>query len=99
MYKKYKRLVHISPDVLAKFSDVNLSLKRKKFGLICFPRICLAGLIYCDEEPLWLLNVIEDYCYFLGLHIENTSWKVLAYGIYARVVDVSEIERVSAANK
>ena len=32
-------------------------------------------------------------------HIENTSWKVLAYGIYARVVDVSEIERVSAANE
>ena len=31
--------------------------------------------------------------------IENTSWKVLAYGIYARVVDVSEIEQVSAANK
>ena len=28
--------------------------------------------------------------------IENTSWKVLAYGIYARVVDVSEIEQVSA---
>ena len=33
------------------------------------------------------------------LYIENTSWKVLAYGIYARVVDVSEIERMSAANK
>ena len=32
-------------------------------------------------------------------YIENTSWKVLAYGIYARVVDVSEIERVSAANE
>ena len=31
--------------------------------------------------------------------IENTSWKVLAYGIYALVVDVSEIERVSAANE
>ena len=30
---------------------------------------------------------------------ENTSWKVLAYGIYARVVDVSEIEGVSAANE
>ena len=26
-------------------------------------------------------------------------WKVLAYSIYARVVDVSEIERVSAANE
>ena len=36
----------------------------------------------------------DDYKY-----IENTSWKVLAYGIYARVVDVSEIERVSAANE
>ena len=32
-------------------------------------------------------------------YIENTSWKVLAYGIYARVVDVSEIERVSAVNE
>ena len=30
--------------------------------------------------------------------IENTSWKVLAYGIYARVFDVSGIERVRAAN-
>ena len=27
-------------------------------------------------------------------YIENTSWKVLAYGIYTRVVFVSEIERV-----
>ena len=33
------------------------------------------------------------------LYIENTSWKVLAYGIYAGVADVSEIERVSAANE
>ena len=32
-------------------------------------------------------------------NIENTSWKELAYGIYARVVDVLEIERVSAANE
>ena len=31
--------------------------------------------------------------------IENTSWKVLAYGIYTRVVFVSEIERVSTANE
>ena len=31
--------------------------------------------------------------------IENTSWKVLAYGIYTRVVFVSEIKRVSAANE
>ena len=35
----------------------------------------------------------------VDVDIENTSWKVLAYGIYAQVVDVSEIERVSAANE
>ena len=33
------------------------------------------------------------------MEIENTSWKVLAYGIYARFVVVSEIERVSTANE
>ena len=36
---------------------------------------------------------------YMSLYTENTSWKVLAYGIYERVVDVSEIERVSAANE
>ena len=30
----------------------------------------------------------------VNVNIENTSWKVRACGIYARVVDVSEIERV-----
>ena len=40
-----------------------------------------------------------SYVYHTFRYIENTSWKVLAYGIYARVVDVSEIERVSAANE
>ena len=44
---------------------------------------------------------IEPYKYSLKLriYIENTSWKVLAYGIYAQVVDVTEIERVNAANE
>ena len=33
-------------------------------------------------------------------YLDNTSWKVREYGIYARVVDVPEIERViSAANE
>ena len=31
--------------------------------------------------------------------IEDTSWKVRAYGIYARIVDVSKIERVSVGNE
>ena len=43
-------------------------VKRKKFGLICFP-----GLIYCDQEPLWLLNVMEDDCYFLGVHLRLST--------------------------
>ena len=66
MYKEYKRLVYAPPDLLARICKVNLS-NAKKFGLICFPRICFRGLIYCDQEPLWLLNVIEDVCYFLGV--------------------------------
>ena len=31
--------------------------------------------------------------------IEITSWKARAYGIFTRVGEVSEIERVSAANE
>ena len=66
MYKKYKRLAYTSPDLLARLCKL---VERKKFGLICFLRICFPGLIYCDREPLWLLNVIEDDCYFLGLNV------------------------------
>ena len=32
----------------------------------------IPGLIYCDQEPLWLLTVIEDDCY-LGVHIRLLS--------------------------
>ena len=49
--------------------------------------------------PGGLLVIMEVHQQNLLTEIENTSWKVLAYGIYARVVDVSEIERVSAANE
>ena len=67
MYKKYKRLVYTPSDLLARICKVNLS-NAKICSPICFPRICFRGLIYCDQEPLWLLNVIEDVCYFLGVH-------------------------------
>ena len=74
MYKKYKRLVYTPPDLLARICKVNLS-NAKKFSLICFPRICFRGLIYsCDQEPLWLLNVIEVVvCSFLGVHIRLST--------------------------
>ena len=41
--KKNKRLVCTHPDLLARICKL---VDRKKFGLICFPR-----LIYCDQEP------------------------------------------------
>ena len=59
-------------DLLARICKVDMS-NAKKCGLICFPRICFRGVIYCDQEPLWLLNVIEDVCYFLGVHIFRLS--------------------------
>ena len=65
MFKKYERLVYTSLDLLVRFCKVNLS-NAKKFGLICFPRICFPGLMYCDQEPLWL-------CHFLGVHIRLST--------------------------
>ena len=62
--KKNKRLVCTHPDFLARICKL---VERKNFGLICFPRICFARLIYCDQEPSLLLNVTEDY--FLGVHL------------------------------
>ena len=78
MYKKYKKLVYTPSDLLARIWNVNLS-NAKKCGPICFPRICFRGLIYCDQEPLWLLNVIEDVCYFLGVHIFRLSTRCKMY--------------------
>ena len=73
MYKKYKRLVYALPDLLARFSKVNLS-NAKKFGLICFPRICFRGLLSTMMKGhLWLLNVMEDVCYFLGVYIRLST--------------------------
>ena len=57
-------MVCTHPDLLARICK---HVERKKIGLICFPRICFPPLIYCDQEPLLLLNVTEDY--FLGVHI------------------------------
>ena len=45
----------------------------KKFGLIRFPRICFPGIIHCDQEPLRLLNVIEDDCYFWVFYMAINS--------------------------
>ena len=59
-----KRMVCTHPDLLARICKL---VERKKFGLICFPRICFPRPIHCDQEPLVLINVTEDY--FLAVHI------------------------------
>ena len=69
MYKKYKRLVYRPSDLLARFCKVNLS-NAKKLDLICLPRICFPGQIYCDQEPLWLLKVIAI---FVGVQIRLST--------------------------
>ena len=63
-------------------------IERKKFGLIC-----VRGLIYCDQEPLWLLNVIEDDCYFLGVHMRlSTRCKILfTLGLFANYFSLKSL--------
>ena len=60
--KKNKRLVCTHPDLLARICKL---VDRKKFGLICFPR-----LIYCDQEPLLLLN--------LTVHLFGCTYKAIS---------------------
>ena len=59
---KKKRLVCTHPDLLARICKL---VDRKKFGLICFPR-----LIYCDQEPLLLLN--------LTVHLFGCTYKAIS---------------------
>ena len=70
MYKKYKRLVYTSPDLLARFCKVNLSTAKNSAWFV-FQAIMALD---CDQEPLWLLNVSEDDCYFLGCTDMAINW-------------------------
>ena len=63
-----KRMVCTHPDLLARICKL---VERKKFGLICFPR-----LIYCDQEPLLLINVTEDYFFGCTYKAISTRYKV-----------------------
>ena len=65
MYKKYKRLVYTSPDLFARFCKVNLSNAKTSASFV-FQEFVFPGLIYCDQEPLWL-------CYFLGVIIRLST--------------------------
>ena len=60
--KNNERLVCTHPDLLARICKL---VDRKKFGLICFPR-----LIYCDQGPLLLLN--------LTVHLFGCTYKAIS---------------------
>ena len=82
------------------------SRSERKISLMIWRCICCDGVgtltaVEGNINSAKYQTTTGHTCTFLteGKEIENTSWKVLAYGIYARVVDVSEIERVSAANE
>ena len=62
MYKWYKRLFYTHPDLLARFCKVNLS-NAKKFGLIN----------QRWSRAIILINVIEDDCQFLGVHMRLST--------------------------
>ena len=83
-------MVYTHPDLLARFCKVEFS-KAKKIQPVffCFVLFCFlfskAELIYGDQEPLWLLNVIEDDCHVLGVHIRlSTRCKIcFTLGLFA----------------
>ena len=55
-----------------------------------------------DNSFYTLVGLFLTKLYHYGnvsIKTEIISWKVRAHGVYARVVDISEIERVSAANE
>ena len=68
-----KRLVCTHPDLLARICKL---VERKKIGLICFPRICFPRLIYCDQEPLLLLNVTGRLFFGCRYKAISTRYKI-----------------------
>ena len=97
MYKWYKRMVYTHSDLLARFCKVKFS-KAKKIHPVFFFFLLLffyfqAELIYGDQEPLWLLNVIEDDCHVLGVHIRlSTRCKIcFTLGLFANYFSLKSL--------
>ena len=73
-------MVCTHPDLLARICKL---VERKKFGLICFPR-----LIYCDQQPLSLINVTEDY--FFGC-----TYKALLYSHVSKGLETNKFKNLT----
>ena len=72
-------MVCTHPDLLARICKL---VERKKFDLICFPRICFPRLIYCDQEPLLLINVTEDYITCTLTKVQSEKKKVFCHACH-----------------
>ena len=79
MHKKYKWLAYTSPDLLARFCKVNLTNTISPAWFFISASLLDKGmqpvnykyvnwLIYCDQEPLWLLTH-RRWLLFFGVHI------------------------------
>ena len=82
-----KTLVYTHPDLLARICKL---VDCKKFGLICFPR-----LIYCDQEPLLLLNLTVDLfgCTYKAISTRYKIWftpKSLNFSMGASLLAVAK---------
>ena len=59
-------------------------------------QIKIRDIAGCEQSNAY---ITKRTLYSGSKDIEITSWKARAYGIFTRVGEVSEIERVSAANE
>ena len=68
MYKKFKRLVYTPPDLLARFCKANFWYlsSAKNSAWFVFQEFFFRPNLLWSTANLWLLNVIEEDCCFLG---------------------------------
>ena len=81
-------VIRVNPEI---FNSVRKEVKTEDVMLQKAQKPLLKGITAVAKVLSNFMKVEKD--------IEITSWKARAYGIFTRVGEVSEIERVSAANE
>ena len=87
---------HLSAILTANIStDISTEVPYKKI----LYSTDMGGLLKPPRTTNKSVDILSNKLIAVLKNVEITSWKVRAYGIFTRVCEVSEIERVSAANK
>ena len=106
LFAKTRGMAHVRSSLfLLKVEGKDLSAQRNSRTVshpkCSTPRHVTCGAVYILRglfSTSWRMSVKYSIINFFQNAFfkfrENTSWKVRVYGIYARVVDLSEIERV-----